>query len=110
MSFKVVILKSAQYDLRELRNYMVRKFSHDAWLLTSEKLRKSLKILEVSPLVGAVPVEIELLNLGPFRQIISGMNRIIYETRQDVVFIHVIADTRRNMTELLTKRLLHSSQ
>jgi plasmid stabilization system protein ParE len=110
MSFKVVILKSAKYDIKQLRNYIVRKFSHETWLMTSEKLQKALRTLETTPLLGAVPEEIEMLNLGPFRQIVSGMNRIIYETRQDVVFIHVIADTRRNMTDLLTQRLLHSSQ
>jgi plasmid stabilization system protein ParE len=110
MSFKVVILKSAQYDLKELRSYLVGKFSQETWSTTSSKLKNALKTLETSPLSGAVPAEIEMLNLGPFRQIVSGMNRIIYETRQDIVFVHVIADTRKNMTALLTKRLLVSTQ
>lgn len=108
MSFKVVILQSAQHDLKELRNYLVRHFSHSTWMLTSDKLKVALKALEASPLSGAVPAEIEMLNLGPFREIVCGMNRIIYETRQDVVFVHVIADTRRNMVDILTKRLLAS--
>jgi toxin ParE1/3/4 len=103
-------LKSAQHDLKELRNYIVRKFSHTTWLATSEKLKGALKTLEALPLSGNAPEEIEMLNLGSFRQIVSGMNRIIYETRQDVVFIHAIVDTRRNMTDLLTRRLLLSSQ
>ena len=109
MSFKVVILKSARHDLNELRNYIVNKFSHETWLITSDKLKSSLKTLELSPFSGCVPEEIEMLNLGPFRQIISDMNRIIYETRQDVVFVHAIVDTRRNLTSLLTKRLMHST-
>jgi hypothetical protein len=46
------------------------------------------------------------LNLSQYRQILSGMNRIIYEVRQDTLYIHVIVDARRNMTSLLTRRLL----
>jgi hypothetical protein len=47
-----------------------------------------------------------MLNLSEYRQVLCGMNRIIYEIRQDVVFIHAVVDVRRDMVSLLTRRLL----
>jgi toxin ParE1/3/4 len=40
-----------------------------------------------------------------YRQILFKPYRILYRIRADVVFIAVIADGRRNMAPLLTRRL-----
>jgi hypothetical protein len=45
------------------------------------------------------------LNLTQYRQILSGMNRIIYEVRQDAVYIHLVVDTRRDLKDVLMQRL-----
>nr|WP_315247012.1 hypothetical protein [uncultured Albidiferax sp.] len=55
---------------------------------------------------GRLPDELEALQLTQYRQIISGMNRVVYETRQDAVYIHAIVDTRRDMKSFLMRRLL----
>src|SRR5471030_18142 len=110
MSLQVVILEPAKYDLKEIRDYIVKKFSRDAWLETSRKFREALDSISKLPLAGAVPEEIELLNLTQYTQIISGMNRIIYEVRQDVIFVHAVVDARRDMMSLLTKRLLRANR
>ena len=34
------------------------------------------------------------------------MNRVIYEVREQTVYIHIIADTRKDLQSLLIKRLL----
>jgi plasmid stabilization system protein ParE len=106
MSFKVVILESAEYDLKELRDYIVKNFSLETWQNTYDKLKKAIRNLKIFPHAGAIPEEIEKLNLSQYRQIISGMNRIIYEVRQDTIYIHIIVDARRDMQPLLTRRLL----
>ena len=106
MSFKVVILNSAKLDLKELRDYVIARFSRSGWMETSEGLKKSMLMLAASPQTGSVPGEIEMLDLNEYRQVVSGMNRIIYEIRQDAVFIHAVVDVRRDMVSLLTKRLL----
>jgi hypothetical protein len=41
-----------------------------------------------------------------YRQLLCGMYRIIYEVRQDVVYIHLIVDTRRDLSALLLRRLV----
>jgi len=58
------------------------------------------------PLGGNVPEELERLNLTQYRQVVSGMSRIIYEVRQEIIYIHIVCDTRKDMKALLTRRLL----
>jgi len=102
----VVILESAEQDLKELRRYIVKNFSLDTWHSTYAKLKQSIRHLKTFPQLGDVPEALESLNMCQYRQIISGMNRIIYEVRQETIYIHIIADSRRDMKTLLARRLL----
>jgi len=106
MSIKVVILESAEYDLKELKSYIVKDFSLKTWRNTYDKIKEVIRNLKTFPYAGSIPEEIERLNLSQYRQVISGMNRIIYEVRQDTIYIHIIVDGRRDLTSLLTRRLL----
>jgi toxin ParE1/3/4 len=103
---KVVILDSAEQDLKDLRRYVVKNFSQVTWLKTYSKLKESIRNLATFPLLGTVPPELENLNMNQYRQIISGMNRVIYEPRADAVYIYVIVDTRRDLETLLMQRLM----
>lgn len=109
MTLKIVILESAEHDLNELRNYIVKNFSSRIWRDTYTKLKESIRNLQDFPLAGVIPEEIEKLNLSQYRQIVAGLNRIIYEVRHDTIYIHVIVDSRRDMNALLTRRLLRVS-
>lgn len=106
MSLKIVILESAEHDLNDLRTYIVKNFSHKIWQKTYAKLKESIRTLHDFPLTGLIPEELEKLNLSQYRQVVSGLNRIIYEVRQDTIYIHIIVDSRRDMNALLTRRLL----
>lgn len=108
MSFKVVILESAEQDLKELRTYIVKNFSADTWRTSYAKIKEAIHNLQNFPQAGSIPEEIEKLNLTQYRQVLSGMNRVIYEVRQEVVYIHIVVDARRDMTSLLTRRLLRA--
>jgi plasmid stabilization system protein ParE len=103
---KVVILESAQADLVELRSYIVKNFSVTTWQATYAKLKLAIRNLAPLPQLGGIPDELETLNLTQYRQILPGMNRIIYEVRQDAVYIHLIIDTRRDLKDVLMQRLL----
>lgn len=108
MSMTVVFLKSAEQDLKELKSYLLRTFGKDAWQASYGKIQESVAILRIFPLGGNIPEEIEKLNLTQYRQVISGMNRIIYEVRQQTIYIHIVCDIRKDMQSLLTKRLLRT--
>ncbi len=103
---RVVLLASAEHDLRELRRYIVKNFSLGTWQKTYDKLKESIGNLAAFPLLGGVPEELESLNWTQYREILSGRNRIIYEIRQDTVFVHVAMDTRRDMVSFLMTRLV----
>lgn len=105
-AFDIVFLDSAEQDLKDLRAYIIKNFSQRTWLSTFEKIKLAVKTLQRFPRAGIIPDEIEKLNLTQYRQILSGMNRIIYEVRQDTIYIHVVVDARREMSALLTRRLL----
>lgn len=106
MNTPVVFLKSAKEDLKELKNYIVKNFGKDAWLASYNKIKESISTIQAFPLRGSIPEELENLNLTAYRQVISGMNRIIYQIRQDAIYIHIICDTRKSMESLLARRLL----
>jgi toxin ParE1/3/4 len=109
MRMKVLILESAEHDLKDLRSYIVKNFSSEIWRDTYAKLKGTIRNLQDFPLAGGIPDEIEKLHLSQYRQVVSGLNRIVYEVRQDTVYIHMIVDARRDMNALLTKRLLRGS-
>ena len=106
MTFRVVMLHSAKSDLKDIKSYLIGQFSTSTWQHTYESLKQALRCLETLPYAGPVPEEIERLNLIQYRQVVSGMNRIIYEIRDTTVYIHIIGDTRKNLQALLLKRLM----
>jgi plasmid stabilization system protein ParE len=106
VTFKVVFLRSAEQDLLELRSYVVRNFGMETWQASLARIKECVKSIGVFPLGGSVPDELERLNLTQYRQVISGMNRIVYEIRQDTIYIHIVCDTRKDMQSLLARRLL----
>lgn len=108
MGFRVVILNSAEQDLRELKAYIVKDFSLDTWRTTYAKIKEVIRNLQDFPQASSIPGEIEKLNLTQYRQVLSGMSRIIYEVRQDIIYIHIVVDARRDMSALLTRRLLRA--
>ena len=106
MSISVVLLRSAEQDLGEMKSYIVKNFGKDTWQASYSKIQETVGTLQIFPLGGKIPEELEKLNLTQYRQVLSGMNRIIYEVRQQTVYIHIVCDTRKDMKSLLTKRLL----
>jgi plasmid stabilization system protein ParE len=105
---RVVILDSAEKDLKELKAYVIKNFSLEVWQNTFGEIKEAIRNLQRFLQAGFIPDEIAKLNLTQYRQVLSGMNRITYEVRQDSIYVHVIADARRDMNSLLTRRLLRS--
>ena len=103
---KIVILESAELDLQDLRAYIVKDFSAATWQKTFKQIKASIRNLASFPLLGSVPDELETLNLTQYRQVISGQNRIIYEVRQDTIYIHLVVDSRRDLLSFLLRRLV----
>lgn len=58
---------------------------------------------------GSFVPELEDLHLTMHRQLLAGQNRIIVERGQDdIVYVHIIAHTGRDLAALIRRRLLTS--
>lgn len=108
MSLQVVFLHAAEQDLRELRRYIVKQFGEESWQASYARIKAVAQLLQSSPLAGHIPDELVRLQLTQYRQIMAGKNRIIYEQRQGVIYIHIVCDARMEMGALLYRRLLRS--
>lgn len=107
---RAAFLEGAQEDLKELRHYVIKSFGKAAWQEAYQKIKDSIQALQTFPQGGSIPDEILDLGLQQYRQVISGMSRIIYEVRGEVIYIHIVCDTRRDMRTLLSRRLLRVSR
>ena len=59
---KVIILKSAEYDLQELKKHIVRYLSLKARQTTYHALKETILHLQHFPQTGAIPAKLEKLN------------------------------------------------
>jgi toxin ParE1/3/4 len=103
---KYRILPTARIGIDELRSYIVRAFGWEIWRQTSAQLQDTITHIRQFPGSGHVPGELEGFVDDSFRQAISGKNRIIYQVRDDTVFIHLVIDTRRDLQALLQRIVL----
>ena len=104
-TFTVYLLKSAERDLLEIAEDVDRRASE----FTAERLLNGLldcaSALEQFPDRGSVPSELAQLVIREFRQLIFQTYRLIYRVEGGSVFVHVIADGRRDMQQVLERRL-----
>jgi toxin ParE1/3/4 len=106
---RVVFLESTEQDLKDLRQYILKPFGLHTWHDSYQAIKESIRTIQAVPKHGAVPDELAEVNLTQYRPVIPGMNRIVYELRNEVINIHIVCDTRRNTQSLLTRRLLRGS-
>ena len=108
MPYNIVLLHQAEHDLIELKKYITENFSSTIWQTSYKNIKKSIRALQLLPDSGGIPIELHDLNLTQYRQIISGKNRIIYELKETMIYIHIICDVRQDLVDVLFKRLLRS--
>ena len=109
MTVDVVFLKSAESDLKDLRRYIVKNFGSRAWEGSYRKIKDAVALIRSHPESGAIPDELSKVGLLQYRQLVSGMNRIVYELRGDAAYVHLVCDVRRDVQSMLTRRLLWMS-
>lgn len=106
MKFQVHITEDAEQDLDGIYSYVARNDSEskaDSLLLSIEEVCFSISDF---PRRGHVPPELEKLSIFNYLEVHFKPYRIIYETISSRVYIHCIVDGRRDLSELLHKRLL----
>jgi toxin ParE1/3/4 len=105
MTLKVVVLRSAESDLMELKRYLRQNFGLGTWRESYRGIKDAIVVIQSFPHRGRVPDELANIGLTQFREVTSGMNRIIYEVRDDTIYLHLVCDVRRDLKPLLARRL-----
>jgi toxin ParE1/3/4 len=96
----------AQKDLRGIHSWIFANDSlENADYVAREIVRVALDLKEL-PERGTHPPELLLLGNRTYRQLFFKPYRILYRIRGKTVYIALIADGRRNMASLLSKRFL----
>ncbi len=106
MKFQVHFVSDAEEDLFEIYSYVAKNDS----ILKAKKLLANIEqtclSLSAVPKRGHMPPELERVAVFDYLEIHFKPYRIIYQIISRRVYIHCILDSRRELSELLQKRLL----
>jgi toxin ParE1/3/4 len=105
MQRTVVLSRSAVRDLDEIHEFVAESDSEAKADQLADRLRTTLAALSRHPERGAYPKELRALGLNEYRQVFFKPYRIIYKVVDRKVVIYLIADGRRDMQSLLSRRL-----
>ena len=95
-------------DLGELDTWITTHDSPERADYVLDRIAETFKKLSKLPERGRHPKELSLLGIREFREIFFKPYRIIYRVEHRTVYIYLIADGRRNMQTLLSRRLLNT--
>ncbi|MBI3987379.1 MAG: type II toxin-antitoxin system RelE/ParE family toxin [Lentisphaerae bacterium] len=106
MKYTVHLTAEAERDLLDIDAYVAVYDAPEKAAYVSAKLEAACATLELFPLKGHIPPELERLGIALYREIHFKPYRIIYEVRGKTVFVHAVLDGRRDLQTLLERRLL----
>lgn len=104
--YEIVLTEGAEQDLESIHDH-IAKF--DCVANANYVLDQLMEVVESPscfPERGNYPTELSALGIREYRQTSFKPYRVIYRVLEATVVIYVIADGRRNIQSLLTRRLL----
>ncbi|MGZ8257349.1 MAG: type II toxin-antitoxin system RelE/ParE family toxin [Gallionella sp.] len=106
MNYKVLLTDSAERDLESLYDYIAEHDSPENADYVLDKLLEVAATLSTFLERGSHPKELIALGIREYRQAHFKPYRLIYRVTGKQVFIYLIADGRRDMQALLSRRML----
>jgi toxin ParE1/3/4 len=106
MSFKVLLTRGAERDLESIYDYIAEHDSQQNADHVLDKLLEVVATLSTFPERGSHPKELIALGIREYRQVHFKPYRLIYRVTGKQVFIYIIADGRRDIQALLSRRML----
>jgi toxin ParE1/3/4 len=108
MRLKVLLTQDAERDLEDIYTYIAE---HDCRRNADHVLDRLVELtdsLATSSERGVLPKELASLGIQEYRQAFFKPYRVIYRHLDQQIVIYVIADGRRDMQSLLSRRLLRA--
>lgn len=106
MRRQVVLTADAERELEDLYNCIVDFDSRVSADHVQDRLLATAEGLSALPDRGSQPKELRALGITEFRQVFFKPYRMIYRVVDRRVVIYLIAEGRRDLQELLSRRLL----
>ena len=106
MDYQVFLVSDAEEDILEIYKYVLRNDSIQSANELFDKLKATCYSLEKFPERGHTPPELERISVLEFKEIHYKPYRIIYQIIDNNVYIHCVLDGRRDLQEILQRRLL----
>jgi len=108
MSFPVFLTADAARDLEDIYAYIQFKDIPGKADTVLDNLEQAVNSLSELPQRGIYPKELLPLGIREYREIYVHAYQIVYRVVDTTVYILLIADGRRDMQDLLQRRLLSS--
>ena len=108
MPYRVLLTQDAVNDLEELDTWIATHDSPEHADYVPDRISEVFQKLAELPERGTCPKELSALGIREFREVFFKPYRIIYRVERRTVYIYLIADGRRDMQTLLSRRLLTS--
>jgi toxin ParE1/3/4 len=106
MAFEVLLTADAVRDLEELAVWVARNDAPERAVEVVDRIETAIRVLGRFPHRGAHPPELLALGMREYRETSFKPYRIVYRVEGKRVYVHLIADGRRDMQTLLARRLL----
>ncbi|MEO0500944.1 MAG: type II toxin-antitoxin system RelE/ParE family toxin [Pseudomonadota bacterium] len=104
-SYKVVVLREAQDDIRRIEAYYAEAAGEDTAIRISDAIIERIASLNKMPFRGGISKEAAGKSTQ-FRQLVEGVFRILYQVVGEKVRIVLIVDGRRNIPDIFALRLI----
>ena len=108
--WKVAFTRHAEEDIKAILLWMADQEGPDRAENLLRQFMQARDSLSQLPERGRIPPELVRVNVLSYREIQAKPYRIVYHVDRisQTVFVHMVADSRRNFTELLKDRLLNA--
>ena len=107
--YEVSLTNDAVIDLEELDDYISSHDSPENADYVLDSIEEVIRGLEDMPERGSYPEELSQLGIKEYREVFFKSYRIIYRVIDQKVYVYLIVDGRRNMQNLLQRRLFSAS-
>ena len=106
MKYIVYLISDAEEDIIDIYDYISISDSIEKAEYLFQKIKETCLSLSGLPNRGHIPPELERIGVVEYREIHFKPYRIIYQVVESNVYIHCILDGRRELQELLEKRII----
>ena len=97
--------ESAALDLKSIVSFIAVDSVQNAREAFA-KIKKECQLLERFPDLGKIPVELESLQIGGYRELSINPRRIFYRKQANQIVILAVVDSRRDLEDALWNRLM----